>query len=504
MGRGVVAIAGQQLGDAGARHQFARQHAVQRRQGDGAIRQDFDRGAALAEQDHRTERGIDARADDQLLRERAPHHRLDRKAGEPRLRLQPAHAGQHLVDRAAQLAFIAQVQAHAAHIGLVADVGREDFQSHRVAELAGRQDRRVGGGPGGHRRHDRNPVRLQHRLRLELVQHFAALGERGLDGGTCASEVGRSVLACRRRFQQHCLVAPVGHEHREGTHGLLGGGVVGDTRLFEDVPCIRHRGIAEPAGHHAAGRLPCDGRAFAGDVVAAHDGGRRMHEQHRAAIRIGEQRLQRLAVPLDRGVADDVDRIGARPGGRQHVVELRAQACAQFPQRDAGERRRIGRHHPGAAAVGHQRQPFVAVAPEAGERLRGHEEVLQGVHAQHASAADRGIEHDVGAGHRAGVRSGRLHAAARAARLYDDDRLVAGGGAGGRHELAGRLDRFDVEKDRAGARIARQAVEQVAEIHVGTLAEGHHVGKADAPRLRPIEHGGHECARLRYESDFPG
>jgi predicted transcriptional regulator len=71
-----------------------------------------------------------------------------------------------------------------------------------------------------------------------------------------------------------------------------------------------------------------------------------------------------------------------------------------------------------------------------------------------------------------------------------------------RHELARRLDGFDVEKDRTRARVARQVIEQIAEVHVDALAERHHVGEADAPRSRPVEDRGDERARLRDEGDL--
>jgi hypothetical protein len=74
-------------------------------------------------------------------------------------------------------------------------------------------------------------------------------------------------------------------------------------------------------------------------------------------------------------------------------------------------------------------------------------------------------------------------AVAGAPGLDHDHRLVARGGARGRHELARRLDRFDVEQDGARARIAGQVVEQVAEVDVGVLAQRHHVREADARDL---------------------
>jgi hypothetical protein len=60
----------------------ARQHPVQRRQRDRAVGAHLDCGAAGAEQQHRAEHRVDARADDQLLGERALDEALHREAGD--------------------------------------------------------------------------------------------------------------------------------------------------------------------------------------------------------------------------------------------------------------------------------------------------------------------------------------------------------------------------------------------------------------------------------------
>ena len=128
-----------------------------------------------------------------------------------------------------------------------------------------------------------------------------------------------------------------------------------------------------------------------------------MHEEHCAAVALSQQCPQCVGVALHRRVADDVDGVCTRPAWWQNRVELGAQAVAQVAQRYASERRRVGRHDAGTAAVGHQRQRLVAVARKAGQRLSGHEQILQGVHAQHPRTPDGGVEHDVRAGQRAGV-----------------------------------------------------------------------------------------------------
>ena len=229
-----------------------------------------------------------------------------------------------------------------------------------------------------------------------------------------------------------------------------------------------------------------------------------MHEQQRAGVAVGEQRLNGLHIARGRRVADDVDRVRARPRRGQHGIELRTQAFAEFGEFDAGQRRRIRRHHAGAAAIGHQRQVLVIGAAKARERLGRQEQLLQRVDAQHAGTSDRSIEDHVRSGERAGVRGRRLQALAGAARLHHDHRFVARSGACRRHELAWRFDRLDVKQDGARVRVARQVVEQVAEVDVGVFAERHHVREADLPALRPVEHRGDERTRLRHEGHVAG
>jgi hypothetical protein len=204
-------------------------------------------------------------------------------------------------------------------------------------------------------------------------------------------------------------------------------------------------------------------------------------------------------------VSDDVHRVAVRPVGRQEGVHRRLRGGRQRRQLQTGGGRGVGGHHAGPAPIGQQRQPFhpggvrAHRTPVVRQRLGGDEQVLQRVHAQHAGAADRGVEHDVGTGQRAGVRGRGLLPLRRAPGLDHQHRLVARAGAGCRHELARRLDRFDVQQHGAGACVAGQPVEHVAEVDVGALAQRHEVREADAAAARPVEQGRHQCARLRDE-----
>ena len=229
-----------------------------------------------------------------------------------------------------------------------------------------------------------------------------------------------------------------------------------------------------------------------------------MDEQHRCAVRVVVQDLQCLPIALDRRIANDVDRVAVRPVGRQHRVQLRQRGCAEFGQRHVDLGGRVGGHHAGAAAIGEDGERLTAVGAKARQRLRRQEQLLQAVHAQHAGTRNGGVIHRIGPGQGASVRGCRLLTLRRSAALDDDDGLVACRRARGRHELARRLDRLDVEQDRARARVGGQIVEHVAKIHVGMLAERHEMRKPDALRVGPVQHGRHQRARLRHKGQFAG
>ena len=73
-------VSGQQLGNACARDEVAREHRVKGRQADRAVGGDLDGCATLAEENDRAEHGIRCHADDELMSVGPPHHGLH---GEP-------------------------------------------------------------------------------------------------------------------------------------------------------------------------------------------------------------------------------------------------------------------------------------------------------------------------------------------------------------------------------------------------------------------------------------
>ena len=90
-----------------------------------------------------------------------------------------------------------------------------------------------------------------------------------------------------------------------------------------------------------------------------------------------------------------------------------------------------------------------------------------------------------------------MRALRHAARFDDDDRLDPGGGARRRHELAGVLDRLDVEQDGLRLFIQREVIEQIGDIDVELVADRNDAGKADGALRRPIHHARGDGAGLR-------
>ena len=131
------------------------------------------------------------------------------------------------------------------------------------------------------------------------------------------------------------------------------------------------------------------------------------------------------------------------------------------------------------------------------ERLGAVEQLAQIGYPQHAGAAERGIVDRVRAGQRAGMGRGGLGALRHAAGFDDDDRLDARGGARRRHELAGVLDRFDIEQDGARLVVQREIIEQIGDIDVELVADRDDPGEADRALRRPIHHAGGDRAGLR-------
>ena len=162
----------------------------------------------------------------------------------------------------------------------------------------------------------------------------------------------------------------------------------------------------------------------------------------------------------------------------------------------------IGGEHAGAARVGQDRQAR-ALRPRLGVEDLGHAEQLgDPVHAQHAAAAEGGIEHLVAAGQGPGVRRRRLGRLLGAAGLDDDDRLGQRHLARRRQEGPRVADRLHVDEDALGMRVVAEVVDQVAPADVEHRPDRDEGAEADVGPQAPVEDRGAEGPALAEEGDL--
>ena len=222
---------------------------------------------------------------------------------------------------------------------------------------------------------------------------------------------------------------------------------------WKDLARLGHRRLAEPASHKSWRCLDRQRHQGARDVGTRHHRRGRVDEEHSTGCGVVVQDLQGLHVAFHRRVADDVHRVAVRPVGRQHPVQPLERDVVQGGQRDARMRRSVGRHYARAAAVGQDREGFRPIGPESSQCFGRQKQLLKRVYAQHAGARDGCVVDHVRARQRAGVRGCGALALVGTPGLDDDHRLVARRRARRRHELARRLDGFDVQEDGACLRV---------------------------------------------------
>jgi len=229
-----------------------------------------------------------------------------------------------------------------------------------------------------------------------------------------------------------------------------------------------------------------------------------MQHEECIGVRIGEQCRKSARIAVGIGIADDVDRVGARPGRRHQPIERRYRRRRELGESAAFVRERVACENAEAAAVGQDGEPVAADRAQRREALDSVEQLFEAEDAQHAGAPEGRVIDRIRAGERAGVGGDRSGAHRKAAGLHDDHRLAAGGDSRRRHEFSRRGDRFDIKQDRAGILVGRQEIEHVADIDVRHLAERHEIGKADLPGTRPVDHRGQDRAGLRQEGKRSG
>ena len=230
----------------------------------------------------------------------------------------------------------------------------------------------------------------------------------GLDDAARPREIVGKVVHVRRRDLQAQLA--VGDEARQVAERLDAALRAGERRyagLLEGGATERSVGLAEPGRDDRLGGGADHGQQRLRRAQCGEPQGRAVEQQHAVVLGIGEERFECLREALLVGIADDVDRIGVRPGGWQKGIEPLSRL-----RRERGEahcaalhavRGPVGGDHAGTAAVGEDRQARPARQPSGRERLRRGEQLVVLVDADRADAPQRAVEHRIVADERAGV-----------------------------------------------------------------------------------------------------
>ena len=161
-------------------------------------RDDLDRRAALAEQDHRAERGSTAAP---TISSCASGRRIIGCTVKPRAgpRARAWRRRARIASPPPALGGVRQVEAHAADIGFVRDVGRQDLERHRKADLGGGGRRLVGVGDAAGLRRPGCRRRRAAALASGSVSHSRPLASALVDHGARRRGRPGELLRHRRR-----------------------------------------------------------------------------------------------------------------------------------------------------------------------------------------------------------------------------------------------------------------------------------------------------------------
>ena len=186
--------------------------AARRRQPEGHVTQHLHQHPAQPEGHHLAEARIGHRPDDDLHAS-AGHLLLDLDPGQHRVGLVgPGVVRQGLVGPL-RLLVILDPHLHAARLGLVQDVFRDDLHHHREADVRG-QLRGFRGRMGHAFPRQRDTVGTQHLAAFQGRQRGASLGLHRLQHGT---DITLSARSCLHGVGPPCLSWCVGHPSAGGT-----------------------------------------------------------------------------------------------------------------------------------------------------------------------------------------------------------------------------------------------------------------------------------------------
>ena len=248
----------QNLGHAGALNQGAGQELVQGRQLHGAVIHQLDHGATGTKRNHRAKRVVGDQTDVDLPPPLLEGHVLNRHAVDACLRLQPGHGLHHLQVSIAHAHRPLNIERHALHIRLVADVRGVDLERHRETELGRDHDGFIDAARQNRPGHG-NVKRCQQRLGLHFGEHLAPLGQHAFNqhAGTLYVRLGQVRQGRGGLLQQHLVLIKRG-DIAKGPHGRLGRAKAGNRGLVQYGASLAHAGVAHQASQQWLAELLVD------------------------------------------------------------------------------------------------------------------------------------------------------------------------------------------------------------------------------------------------------
>ena len=153
------------------------------------------------------------------------------------------------------------------------------------------------------------------------------------------------------------------------------------------------------------------------------------------------------------------------------------------------------------ASIGHNGEMRAARTRLLGEQFRHVEQFANGVHAQHSRAPERGIEHGIAAGERAGVRGSSFRGGFGVADFENDDGFGQSNFTRGGHERPRVPHGLHVADDALGVRVVAEVRDEVAPADIEHGADRDKRAEAHILAKAPVEHRRAKRPALAEECD---
>ncbi len=454
---------------------------------------------AEAEHDERPEPLVAAHAHNRLLA--GSQHLLNQHAPDLDVRshLLPDR-GDHGLVGGTHAAGVAQVELHAAHVGLVQDLGAGDFHHHRIAHFV----------RGGHRLVGGSRQLAGHHVEAVLAEDLEGPELHDL---TSAGGQLRGQQSVHLRLVHVVVNETAGRRPRplreprlgrHRPHRTFGKRVRRNLVLVQNLHAARHVGQAHHAGHDRLGRKLLGLADHPGDFRAVGHRLRR-HQHHQLVhVLVRHYRVDRRPVAVLAGIADHIHRI-LQTSCRGHLKLERLDRVFLKPGElqvvaDAG----VGGHDARTARVGDDRRPSALRHDRVDEHVGIVEQIRHTLDAQHARLGHHRVIHLVGAGHRTGMRRGGRRPLRRPARLDGQDRLGISPVRDGIRRLDERSpvrEILDVHHEHFRVRIGGDRLQQIDLGQIGLVAEAHKLREADVAPRRIVQQRRAQSAALADQPD---